>query len=77
MSRRWELINPTTWKLERGEYTAVIVHDTSTNVYKPYIRRLVAREYTTVETLERTGHLGTAMVRCKRWLSRSAKGKRQ
>lgn len=75
--RRWELVNMTTWKLERDGFTAVIVHDKSLGTFKPYIRKLVEREYQTVEALEKANNLHTAMWRCKRWLARSTKGKRQ
>jgi hypothetical protein len=72
-AKSWELVNLHTWKLDRHGYTAVIVRDTSTNIYKPYIRKLVSREYQTVETLEKTDSLHTAMWRCKKWLGKAKK----
>jgi hypothetical protein len=72
-AKSWELTSLTTWKLDRHGYTAVIVYDRSTNIYKPAIMQRVSHEYKTVTALEKTDSLHTAMWRCKKWLGKVKK----
>jgi hypothetical protein len=71
MAIHWHSINPTTWTLQYAPYTAVIVHDPSTGVFRPCIRRLAGYQYETVLDLPKAFALTTAMRRCKKWLRKA------
>ena len=72
-ARNWEVTSMTTWKLDRYGFTAVIVYDRSTHIYKPAIMQRVSHAYNTVTTLKQTDSLHTAMWRCKKWLGKAKK----